>query len=208
MEQPDKVLDHYDDEKHRHLVDLLNMDPKTQTGCWGSICIWILGYPDRAMRLNDEKDAHARRLGHPFDLGFALTNGVHAFDHRCELEDLLKRAEEIERLGRENSLPVLWAIMAPMCRGQALIQKGKPAEGIAPLKAAIAFWEAAGGKVHLPITKAFLAEGMALTGDLDNALQLIDEIDRPNRTPRVGGTPLLRRDPAAQGLDALAQGRP
>ena len=86
--------------------------------------------------------------------------------------------------------------------------KARLAEGIAPLKAGIAVWEASGGKVRSPTMKAFLAEAMALTGDLDNALHLIDEADRPNRTPRVGGTPLLRRDPAPQGLDALAQGRP
>ena len=102
----------------------------------------MLGYPDRALRLSDEKDAHARRRGHPFDLGYALTFGAHEFDHRCEHEDLRKRAEECERLGRENSLPVLWAVLAPMLYGLALIREGKVAEGIAPLKAAIAFWEA------------------------------------------------------------------
>ena len=125
-----------------------------------------------------------------------------------KLEDLRKRAEECERLGRENSLPVLWAMMAPIAHGQALILKGRPAEGIAPLKAGIAVWEATGGKVRGPSMKAFLAEGMALTGDLDNALQLIDEqivqIERPGWEERLS----LRRDPAPQGLDALAQGRP
>ena len=40
-----------------------------------------------------------------------------------------------------------------------------------------------------PGLKAQLAKAVALTGDLDNALHLIDETDRPNRTPRVGGTP-------------------
>ena len=114
MEHADKVLDLYDDEKHRHLADLLNHDPKTQAGIFGSICTWMLGYPDRALRLSDEKDAHARRRGHPFDLGFALTSGAHEFDHRFKHEDLRKRAEECERLGRENSLPVLWALLAPM----------------------------------------------------------------------------------------------
>jgi predicted ATPase len=195
-EHLDKVLDLYDDEKHRHLVDLLNMDPKTHTGCWGSVCIWILGYPDRAMRLNDEKDAHARRLGHPFDFGFGLAHGVHIYDHRGDLGDLLKRAEEIERLGRENSLAVHWAIGAPMCRGQALIQKGSPAEGIAPLKAAIAVWEAIGGKLHLPITKTFLAEALLLTGDLDTALDLVDEIvaqiERPGWEERIYYAEVLR----------------
>ncbi len=33
IEHLDKVLDLYDDEKHRHLVDLLNMDPRSQSGC-------------------------------------------------------------------------------------------------------------------------------------------------------------------------------
>ena len=112
VEHADKVLDLYDTEKHRHLADILNHDPKTLAGIFGSISTWILGYPDRALRLNDEKDAHARRRGHPFDLGLALTMGAHEFDQRSEHEDLRKRAEECERLGRENSLPVLWAMLA------------------------------------------------------------------------------------------------
>ena len=80
------------------------------------------------MRLSDEKDAHARRRGHPFDLGYALHTGVHDFGHRCKLEDLLKRVDECERLGRENSLPVLSALMAPISYGKALIREGNPAE--------------------------------------------------------------------------------
>ena len=135
MEHADKVRDLYDDEKHRHLADILIHDPKTLAGIFGSICTWILGYPDRALRLSDEKDAHAHRRGHPFDLGFALTFGAHEFDHRFNHEELRKRAEECERLGRENSLPVLWAILAPISYGLALIREGKvrrrncPAQG-------------------------------------------------------------------------------
>ena len=183
VEHADKVRDLYDDEKHRHLADILNHDPKTRAGIFGSICTWILGYPDRALRLNDEKDAHARRRGHPFDLGYALTDGAHEFDHRLTHEDLRKRAEECERLGRENSLPVLWAMLAPRLYGLALIREGKPAEGIVPLKAGIAVWEASGGKVRIPMLKAFLAEAMALTGDLDNALHLIDETSPKSNAP-------------------------
>jgi tetratricopeptide (TPR) repeat protein len=196
VEQADTVLDLYDAEKHRHLADLINHDPKTLAGVFAWVSTWILGYPDRALRHSDEKDAHARRRGHPFDLGFALTFRVHEFDQRSELEDLLKRADECERLGRENSLPVLWAFLAPMSYGEALIQKGHPAEGITPLKAGIAFFEAAGGQVTSPSMNAFLAEGMALTGDIDNALHLIDEqiaqIERPGREERLPYAEILR----------------
>ena len=127
--------------------------PKRSAGIFGSISTWILGYPDRALRLNDEKDTHARRRGHPFDLGFALTTGVHELDPRYEPEDLRKRAEECERLGRENSLPVLWAMLAPASYGLALIREGRAAEGIVPLKAGIAVWEATGGKSRSPTGK-------------------------------------------------------
>jgi tetratricopeptide (TPR) repeat protein len=196
LQHADTVLDLYGDEKHRHLADILIQDPKTQAGIIASLSTWMLGYPDRALRLENEKDAHARRRGHPFDLGFALMTGAHEYDHRWELEDLRKRAQEIERLGRENSMPVLWAVMAPIARGEALILKGKPGEGIDPLKAGIAIWEAAGGKNRMPILKAFLAEAMALTGDLDDALQLIDEqiaqIERPGWEERIHYAEILR----------------
>ena len=58
MEHADKVIDLYDDEKHRHVADLLNQDPKTIASVCGSISTWMLGYPDRALRLNDEKDGY------------------------------------------------------------------------------------------------------------------------------------------------------
>jgi class 3 adenylate cyclase/tetratricopeptide (TPR) repeat protein len=196
VEHADKVLDLYDAEMHRHLTNRVNIDPKTTAGIHGSISAWMLGYPDRAMRLNNETAEHARRRGHPVNLGHALATGAHEFDHRYDHEDLRKRAEECERLGRENSLPHLWAVLAPGLYNLALTREGKVAEGIAPLKAGIAAWEASGGKVRMPIAKAFLAEGMALTGDLDSALQLIDEqiaqIERPGWEERLYYAEILR----------------
>jgi hypothetical protein len=88
LKHGDKVLALYDDEQHRHLADLFNMDPKTMNGAWRSQATWMLGYPDQAVRLSDEKDAHARQRGHPFDLGWALSVGADVFDFRCEPETL------------------------------------------------------------------------------------------------------------------------
>jgi class 3 adenylate cyclase/tetratricopeptide (TPR) repeat protein len=192
----DQVLDLYDDEKHHHLADILNHDPKTVAGIYGSMSTWILGYPDLSLRINNGKDAHARQRGHLFDLGFALSRGAHQFDRRYGHEDLRKRAKEIEQLGRENSLPVLWALMAPSLCGLALIREGKVVEGIGPLMAGIEFWESIGGKQGGPSMKASLAEGVALTGDLDDALQLIEEqivqIERPGWEERLSYAEILR----------------
>jgi predicted ATPase len=90
----------------------------------------------------------------------------------------------------------LWKVLAPRLYGQALIWQGKVAEGIVPLKAAIALYEATGGKIRNPTLKAFLAEAMALTGDLDNALHLTDEItaqiERPGWEERLYYAEVLR----------------
>jgi hypothetical protein len=196
VEHADKVLALYDDEKHRHLADILYRDPKTTAGAWGSISTWMLGYPDRALRLSNERDAHARRRGHPFDLGLTMWIGLWEYDHRFTHEDLRKRAEEADQLGRENSLPMLSRIAASWSLGLALIRAGKGVEGIARARAAITGFEATGGGGRYPTIKAFLAEAVAQTGDLDNALRLIDEatarIEHPGLGERVHYPEILR----------------
>ena len=161
LEHANNAVALYDAEKHRDRADNFYHDggrhlghPTIWPGIIRSISTWILGYPDRGLRPNDENDAYARRRGQPFDLGWVLTIGVRDFDNSFAHEDLHKRAEECERLGRENSLPVLWAFFAPSTHGLALIREGKAAEAIALLKAGISFWEASGGKKRLPILKA------------------------------------------------------
>ena len=51
LEHRDKVVALYDGERHGHLADILNHDPKTAVGGHASVCTWMLGYPDRASRL-------------------------------------------------------------------------------------------------------------------------------------------------------------
>ena len=175
-EHGDQVLALYDYEKHYHLADLLNHDLKTFVGVWAAHLTWMLGYPDQALRVNDAKDEHARRRGHVFDIAFAFTLGADLFYYRCEAAALRKRAEEAERLGRENSLPVIWACLAPLRYGMALIHEKNFAEAAATLKAGLALWEGGGGRVTSPYYKYALAEAMAHLGDLDGAIGLIDDI--------------------------------
>jgi predicted ATPase len=91
---------------------------------------------------------------------------------------------------------MLWAVFAPIVYGLALFREGKIAEGVAPLKAGLASWETIGGMVNLPTMRAFLAEAMALTGDLDNALRVIDEqiaqVERPGWKERYFYAEILR----------------
>ena len=192
----DKVLALYSEDKHRHLADIINTDPKTAAGIYASLGAWMLGYPDRAVQLSEAKDAHARQRGHPFDLGQALTQGGQVWDHRCEPEPLLARVEEAERLGRAHSLPFVSEVLAQIYKGIAWLGAGRLAEGIPTLRGAMERFNTNGAEVSMPYFRAVLAEGLALSGDLDGGLHLIEDslaqIARPGWEERSHLAEVLR----------------
>src|SRR5262249_41890966 len=95
----DLVLALYSEEQHGHLADVLNNEPKTLSLVFSAQSTWMLGYPEQALRLFDAGHDHARRRGHPFDLGWALTTGAAVFDYLRDPDEWLKRLEEADRVG-------------------------------------------------------------------------------------------------------------
>ncbi len=182
-EHANRVLALYSQERHGHLVGMLNADPKTISLVFSAQSAWILGYPERAAQFWEDCETYARKLGHPFDLGWALTTGAQVFDFLGEPEELLKRLEEAERLGREKSMSYFLEIAVPLRSGVALIRIDQTTEGMALLETGIAAWEGAGGGLTNPYFKPVLAEGMAQLGNLDGAVDLIEEaiaqVERP-----------------------------
>ena len=208
-EHGDQVLTIYTEERHGHIVDIISHDPKTAALGNNALLTWMLGYPEQASKMSDAKDGHARRRGHRIDLGFiGLTYGALLFDYRGESGELLKRAKEADGLGRENSLPLLTVMLAPIHSGIALIRQGQFAGGIATLRAGLTAWEAGGGGAMVPYWKSVLAVGIALTGDLEGALHLVDESVAQVERPGWGERSHYAEISARQGLDAFAQGRP
>jgi class 3 adenylate cyclase/tetratricopeptide (TPR) repeat protein len=195
-EHAKQVLSLYEERRHGHLLGVLNHDPKTLALLFTAQLTWMLGYPEQAVQISDIMDAHARLRGHPFDLGFALTLGARMFDHLGEPNEFLRRSKEAEHLGRENSLPVLTEIMAPMHSGIAMIRNGQLVEGVASLKQGRAAWEMGGGRLNVPQIKSALAEAMVQLGDVDGALDLIEEsiaqVERPGWEERWYFAEILR----------------
>jgi predicted ATPase len=192
----DRVLALYSEERHGHLVDILNGDPKTASSIVLALSTWMLGYPDQAVRISDAKDAEERRRGHPFALSWALTIGGQVFNQLREPDEWLKRIEEGDRVARDNSLPFVTESLVPLTSGMALIRKGQVAEGMASLERGLAVWEEGGGRTNSPYFKSGLAEGMAQLGDLAGALDLVDEaiaqVERPGWEERCCYAETLR----------------
>jgi predicted ATPase len=195
-EYADQMLSLYADDRHGYLSDLLGQDPKTEMLAWKALLSWMLGYPDQAVAISEAKDAHARRLGRPFDLGSALTVGARVFDLRHEPDEHLKRIQEAERVGRENSLPILTEVLVPIWMGVALIRQGQLEQGVASLRVGLTRSEARGHRINFPYWKAVLAEGIGRLGDVDGARDLIQEsiaqVERPGWEERSSYAEILR----------------
>ena len=113
----------YDPQRADRWMQLTGHDTRTVFLGWSAHWTWMLGYPDQAVQMSNEQDAHARRLGHALDLGYALTVGAYAFDYRCEPEQLLERAREADRLAREQGIPALYETMVPQVEGLARLRR-------------------------------------------------------------------------------------
>jgi predicted ATPase len=197
----------YDPLRAERWMHLMGHDFRTGVGVYSANWTWMLGYPDQAVQVIDETDALARRLGHAFNLGWALSYSAYAFDHRCEPERVLERAGEADRLGRENSVPFIYQVLVPIFEGLARLRSGHLSESISSLRLAIENWSSVGGHIRLPYLKSALAEALALQGDLNAALHLIDEsleqIERSGWQERVHLAEVLR----LKGWMLMRQGR-
>jgi class 3 adenylate cyclase/predicted ATPase len=173
----DAILDLYNRERHGHIVDTMNHDPRTLAGIYLSQALWILGYPDQAEAIVDERDAHAREIDHPFDYGFALTLGAWVFHYRREPDKQLARIEALQKLAQDAGLPFLSGVLAPyLSTGLGLAQQGRLSEGIEHMQEGIRGWEVAGAKTVTPYIRARLGEALALSGDIDAGLAHVDEM--------------------------------
>jgi tetratricopeptide (TPR) repeat protein len=215
QEHGNRVLTLYDPQHAGRWMQVTASDFRTLVGIWSCQWTWMLGYPDQAVQLSDEKDAHARRLGHAFNLGFALTLGAYAFDYRCEPERLLERIAEAERLEREQSVPFMNRVMVPQVEGLARLRSGQLREAISSLRRGLENWNTLGGRSRVPYLKSALAEALALQGNLDAALDMIDvcleQIERPGwqershlaEVLRLKGWMLMRRGRLAEAETQL-----
>ncbi|MCB1127469.1 MAG: tetratricopeptide repeat protein, partial [Verrucomicrobiae bacterium] len=169
--------------------------------------VWIMGYPDQASRMSDKCVAYARSSGQVFNLMWALTFSAYVFAYRREPERLLDRLDEADFLAREQGLAFIYEVSVPQAKGIAELLKGRPREAITLLRQGIDRWTQTGGNVRIPLLKAALAQAVALEGDSQRALELVDEcleqIHRANGQERLWLAEVLR----IKGSILIGQGR-
>ncbi len=177
------VLRRYDPKSADRWIQLTGHDLRTFVEVYGCQLTWMLGYPDRARRDSDASTAHARTIGHAFNLVWAITFSAYAYAYSRDREGLVAHLDEADRLAKEQALSFISLVSVPQAMGVAEIIARRPSEAIRLLRQGIDGWSSRGGHVRVPFLKAALAEAMALDGDIDGALvvagESLEQIARP-----------------------------
>ena len=122
----EQVLALYDRQQYRSRY------PEEPVIClaYAARALWLLGYPDQALKRSREALTLARELSHSFSLGFALAFAaaeLHQF--RREGQAAQECAEAAARLSTEHEFPVVLAagtILPGLRVSQSLSGRGGP----------------------------------------------------------------------------------
>lgn len=206
-EQTDRALALWDPGRAEQWIELTGFDMRTFVEIYACQLVWMMGFPEQAVRLSDESVAYARLGGHVFNLAWALTFSAYVFAYRREPERFLERVDEADRLAREQGLAFIYEVSVPQAKGLAALQDGRPDEAVPLLRKGIDSWTRTGGHVRIPLLKSALAEAVALEGDPRGALELVDEcleqIERPSGQERLWLAEVLR----CKGWILMSEGR-
>jgi len=174
----ERGIELYNPQQHRRHAFLYGgHDPGVCGLRHAAMMLWLLGYPDYALRRSREALALARELSHPFSLGFALYYSAWVHQQRGERQAVEERIEATLTLAAEQGL-TRWALQGAVLKGWLLAQQGKGQEGILQLcqGATVAVRE----QSHYA---ALLAEAYGKEGQTEEGLRVVtEELDRVHIT--------------------------
>jgi predicted ATPase len=147
-----------------------------KTVCFSWVCgaLWYLGYPDQALRRNQEALAWAQGLSHPFSVVGTLLNAAIVHRLRREGPAAQERAEAAMTLATEQGF-VLYLANGIILRGWALAEQGQGEEGIAQICRGMDAGRATGAEAFLPSFLAQLAEAYGKVGQPEEGLTALAE---------------------------------
>jgi class 3 adenylate cyclase len=171
-----RLRENYEQEKHGKVVAYTNHDPFCFSLHWaGALLQWITGYPERSIADLEDSLSLARRLGHPFNLVFALTAGSDCLINLGDADRMFAQCEEAQAVVDEEGLgQFAQDVLVSNWLGRAYALRQEYEIGHELTRICNSHWDAAGGGIccaRFWSTEAIELGGM---GRRDEALQLIE----------------------------------
>jgi len=169
----EQVISLYDPKQH-HFHALYSDDPGVVCLTLAARLMWILGYPDQALKRGQEALTLAQELSYLHTLAHALafTAGVHMW-HR-ERQATQEQAEALISLSSEQGFP-LWLAWGIILRAWVLTEQGQAEEGIEQIRQVLAASLAMGVGTNRPFILVLLADMYGKVGQTEEGLTVLAE---------------------------------
>jgi predicted ATPase len=156
-------------------------DPQVACLRYAALTLWMLGYPEQALRRIQATCALAQEARHPPSQVAALVIAARLSHHRREAPMTYAHAEAAIALAQAQGFAQRQAAGA-ILRGWARAAQGQVAEGIVELCQGLNAFRATGASDDLPYWLALLAESQARAGQTAEGLGVVEEALAEART--------------------------
>jgi hypothetical protein len=176
-EHLESLIAFYEPEKHGSLGLVYVFDPGIGARLWLATDLWLLGYPDQALRRAQEAVQLGRELDQPYQLAFGLSAGMLTHFMARETRVARRYAEEALRLADKEgfSLQRGWASFN---LGFFRVLDGQTEEGIPQMSQAWSLLRDMGWGMHA--TTFFLnplAEAFRMGGQVEQGLEIVSQAE-------------------------------
>jgi predicted ATPase len=168
------VVARHEPQQHTALAFRLGYDPGIYARAVESWVLWLLGYPEQALRRSREALTLAREQSHPFTLALTLATVAVLQQLRREGEATLEHVKASLALSTEHGFPYLRTI-ATVREGWALARVGRMEQGLGQMRQGLDALRATGTELLRPYHLALLAEACGSCGEIEAGVCALEE---------------------------------
>jgi class 3 adenylate cyclase/predicted ATPase len=170
----EKAASLYRPEEHREFAAHYSQDIGVSAFVYLSWALWHRGYPEQSARAADRALEYSRQFRHAYTLAYALWHiGMKATFAR-HVGEAEACANECDALADDHGFP-LWAAYGRIVLGWVAAHNGDTTAGIALIREGLARAEATGSRFLDPCYLGLLAQALALAGEVDEGISVLDE---------------------------------
>jgi class 3 adenylate cyclase/predicted ATPase len=163
----------YEPQQHSTHAFLYGQDPGVTCLSYLARVLWLLGYPDQALKKSHEALILARGLSHPLSLAIALQYAAVLHQFRREEQLTQEQAGAAIEICTEQKFP-FWLAISTVIRGWALAEQGQP-DGVIQMSQGLALQKATGAGIGRSLLLGLLAEGYEKGGQVEEGLTVLTE---------------------------------
>jgi predicted ATPase len=164
----------YDPAEHRPLATRFGQDLGVSILSYWPLALWLLGYPEAALRHADDALKNAREMGQAATLMLALNFAAIPYTLRCDYAAAAAHAHELVALAEEKGSS-FWQAYGMMIQGAVLALTGKASKAIQMITSGIGGWRSTGATLWMPFHLPHLARAHAEFGQFEEAWRCIGE---------------------------------